>query len=122
MIQEVFRGFRALRGLRFEAVKVGMQTSLESFENCEEQPWPDCGGPSNTLIPITRTYSFYDSSLDSIQFPTKSFFPPVIEGIPSQGPELEKGIRNWDVLVWRFQVPGGSRAEGSKPHDPKPKP
>ena len=30
---------------------VGMQTSCESFVKCEEQPWPDCGGPSNTFIP-----------------------------------------------------------------------
>ena len=34
-----------------EAVTVGMPTSFESFVNCEEQPWPDCGGPSHTVIP-----------------------------------------------------------------------
>ena len=34
-----------------EAVQVGMQTRFESFVKCEEQPWPDSGGPPNMFIP-----------------------------------------------------------------------
>ena len=36
-----------------QAVKVGMQTSFESFVKCTEQLWPECGGPSNTDIPVS---------------------------------------------------------------------
>ena len=28
-----------------------MQKRLESFVRCEEQLWPECGGPSNTFLP-----------------------------------------------------------------------
>ena len=49
-----------------DAVKVRFWNKLESFVRCEEQLWPDCGGPSNNFLPPhavrggkdTQTYSF----------------------------------------------------------------
>ena len=32
-------------------MKVRFRNKLESFVRCEEQLWPDCGGPSNTFLP-----------------------------------------------------------------------
>ena len=32
-------------------MKVRLWNKLESFLRCEEQLWPDCGGPSNTFLP-----------------------------------------------------------------------
>ena len=49
-----------------DAVKVRFRNKLESFVRCEEQLWPDCGGPSDTFLPphtvqsgkATQTYFF----------------------------------------------------------------
>ena len=46
-------------------MKARFRNKLESFVRCEEQLWPDCGGPSNTFLPphavqggkATQTYS-----------------------------------------------------------------
>ena len=70
--------------------------------NCEEQPWPDSGGPSNIFIPphavsggkTTQTYSFEGLGLNSSQQPTSKPLP--FKGVASGGCK-------------RVRVPGDSR-------------
>ena len=38
-------------------MKVRFRNKLESFVRCEEQLWPDCGGPSNTFLPRQQSTS-----------------------------------------------------------------
>ena len=56
-------------------MKVTFRNKLESFVRCEEQLWPDCGGPSTTFLPphafqggkATQTY-FFLLAENSVQF------------------------------------------------------
>ena len=58
-------------------MKVRFRNKLESFVRCEEQLWPDCGGPSNTFLPphavqggkASQTSSFQGLGLNSVNSP-----------------------------------------------------
>ena len=83
-----------------EAVKVGMQTRFESFVKCDEQPWPDSGGPSNIFIPphavsggkTTQTPSFQGLGPNSSQQPASKSFVR-FKGSRVRG--LHQGVRKF---------------------------
>ena len=95
-----------------------MQTRLDSFAKCEEQSWPDSGGPSSTFIPphavsgkTTQTYSFQGLGLNSDQLLTSNKASSVTDGkVSAKGKVLEASGK----------IPGNAQGGGGVPHPPRP--
>ena len=63
-----------------------MQKKLGSLVRCEEQLWPDCGGPSNTFLPphaVQDTLGLNSSQLPASNTSVTDNHEAVPEGVES---------------------------------------